>query len=69
MQPEVRPAQAGGGLTAGLRGLDGATDACDGAANLICLEQGSVDHKAAHAGIEQLRNLRRKVDGVGVVQA
>ncbi len=52
-----------------MRGLDGATDASDGTANLIGLEQGSVDHKTAHAGVEQLWNLRCEVDGVGVVQA
>ena len=44
--------QAGGGLAAGLRRLDGATDASDGTTYLIGLEQGSVDHKAAHAGVE-----------------
>ena len=48
---------------------DGSSLNPDGTANLIGLEQGSVDHKTAHVGIEQLRNLRREVDGVGVVQA
>ena len=60
MQPEV---------AARLRCLDGAADAGGGAAHLIRLEQRAVHHKTAHASIEQLRHLRREVDGVGIVQA
>ena len=37
-----------------MRCFDGTTDAGDGTAHLIRLEQRSVDHKAAHAGVEQL---------------
>ena len=65
MQPEVAPRRR----AAGLRCLDGATDASDGTGDLIRFEQRSVHHETTHAGIEQLRNLRREVDGVGVVQA
>ena len=52
-----------------MRCLDGAADASDGAAHLIRLEQRAVHHKTTDAGVEQLRYLRREVDGVGVVQA
>lgn len=68
MQPEVAPRRRRR-LTARLRRFDGTTDAGDGTAHLIRLEQRSVNHETTHTGIEQLRNLRREVDGVGIVQA
>ena len=61
----VLPGERGSGVCC----LNGAADTSNGTANLIGFEQGSVNHKTAHAGIEQLWNLRREVDRVGIVQA
>lgn len=69
MQPEVAPRRRAAGLRPACAASTGATDAGDGTAHLIRLEQRSVHHETAHAGVEQLWNLRCEVDGVGVVQA
>ena len=50
MQPEVAPRRRAAGLRPGLSRLDSATDASDGTANLIGLEQRSVHHETTDAG-------------------
>lgn len=69
MQPEVAPRRRAAGLRPACAASTARRTRATGTAHFIRLEQRSVHHETTHASIEQLRNLRREVDGIGIVQA